>query len=836
MKRLASILILGIISICSWAQVPENASNSYLKYQKLSAENAGKAELFNALTQCYIDNMAAVQSFKEDDPRHKAAKEAVISIWPGLSSAATYYDSKDKKKAVWFSRAYVDVSTSEVFRSEKFAKDGYYPTIVFYAASNSFNMRDYESAIRYFKEYLATGEQKHNYNVKKYLAVAYVNIKNYKQAKLALDEAIAMNPTDYELLAWAINVCVESEDNKLLQKYLSKALTIKPNDKHLLDIQGKLYEDRGNYLDALNIYSSLFTQNPTNLSYAKHVALNNYNLGVLFTNKASLESDSKLSSQHNKKAVLYYDAAIPIIKEILKADPGLLQYHEALAIAYQQTGRKSEFDIVNKDISNLGGRALSSGNVPSLMAYSSSKQSEDVSIVGNEKQSEEVPQYTQYAKQYVEERIEKWQAKDPYETIDEYKSRVTVKTREFKIKELLKEAENSYIKLYARDVNVSDLRLCPYDAEHEVFLAESCFGDVLIPVPRANNEARIFESSWKGVQCMNPRYAISDNRIILQGLTFVTPMGKTYRFDGKNAKDYVQTEVDMQFADINYDNLNDARYKTAISPSKKVKISVGISDVDKNIPETKAINDRTFAVIIANEDYDMVADVPMALNDGKTFSLYCEKTLGLPKNNIRLYENATYGIMRHAMSDISSIASAYGGDINVIFYYAGHGFPDESSKEAYILPVDGDGLHTDVSYSLNKLYSDLNGMSAKSVIVFLDACFSGSNRDGSMLASARGVALKSKQAAPQGNMVIFSAASADETAFPYEEKGHGMFTYYLLKKFQESKGGATLGEISSYVIDNVRQKSIVVNRKSQTPQISPSESLTDSWQKIRLKP
>ena len=313
-------------------------------------------------------------------------------------------------------------------------------------------------------------------------------------------------------------------------------------------------------------------------------------------------------------------------------------------------------------------------------------------------------------------------------------------------------------------------------------------------------------------------------------------MGKSYRFDDTDTKDYVQTEVDIQFADINYDNLSDTRYEKPKMPNKKVKVTVGGSDIDKNIPETKVNNDRTFAVIIANEDYDIVADVPMATNDGRTFSRYCAKTLGLPENNIRLYENATYGIMRHALNDIRNISSAYNGDINVIFYYAGHGFPDENSKEAYLLPVDGDGVHTDVSYSLNKLYSELNGMSAKSVIVFLDACFSGANRDGSMLVAARGIALKSKDAVPQGNMVVFSAASADETAFPYEEKGHGMFTYYLLKKIQESKGSATLGEISSYVINNVRQQSIVINRKSQTPHISSSGSFSESWEKIRLKP
>ena len=104
-----------------------------------------------------------------------------------------------------------------------------------------------------------------------------------------------------------------------------------------------------------------------------------------------------------------------------------------------------------------------------------------------------------------------------------------------------------------------------------------------------------------------------------------------------------------------------------------------------------------------------------------------------------------------------------------------------------------------------------------------------------MLASARGIALRANRELPQGKMVIFTAASGDETAFPYTEKGHGLFTYFLLKKLQETAGDVTLSELSSYVTDKVRQQSVVTNRKSQTPNISASASLEGTWQEIRMK-
>ena len=104
-----------------------------------------------------------------------------------------------------------------------------------------------------------------------------------------------------------------------------------------------------------------------------------------------------------------------------------------------------------------------------------------------------------------------------------------------------------------------------------------------------------------------------------------------------------------------------------------------------------------------------------------------------------------------------------------------------------------------------------------------------------MLASARGVTIKAKSASPKGNMVVLSAAQGDETAYPYQEKGHGLFSYYLLKRLQESKGESTLAELADYVKEQVVKKSLVVNGKQQTPTIIPSLSLGDSWRQWTLK-
>ena len=125
-------------------------------------------------------------------------------------------------------------------------------------------------------------------------------------------------------------------------------------------------------------------------------------------------------------------------------------------------------------------------------------------------------------------------------------------------------------------------------------------------------------------------------------------------------------------------------------------------------------------------------------------------------------------------------------------------------------------------------------MDVEATVVFLDACFSGTQRDGKMLLKSRGVAIKPKHEIPQGNVIVLSATTGDETAMPYTKQGHGIFTYYLLKKIKATQGNCSLGELNDYVFEEVSKQSIVVNGKPQTPTITTSFNL-NNWKELKLK-
>ena len=435
--------------------------------------------------------------------------------------------------------------------------------------------------------------------------------------------------------------------------------------------------------------------------------------------------------------------------------------------------------------------------------------------------------FSWFAKTYVESRVNAWQKKGEFEKTSDWQTRVNESTRNRMINELAREAEQQFIKKYGENITYT---LGRYDADNEVYLITGNDMELLVPVPIA--EAPAFKQNWESV-VKTPKYFIENDRLAVAEVAFTMPGGKTYRYSNAASLQYTMAEVSYNFDPIEIAVPETTAPAAGRQTVNRVTVTAGKSDVDVNIPQGRTTRDRTFAVIIANENYTKLSPVAYALNDGKTFGQYCRQTLGLPETNIRYYGDATYGTMLAAMSDIKKIATAYEGDIEVLFYYAGHGAPDEQ-QEAYLMPVDAYGVGSEACYSLARLYKELGGLGARRVTVFLDACFSGSTREGTMLASARGVAIKPRSASPTGNMVVFTAAQGDETALPYGSQGHGLFTYYLLKKLQESGGKVTFGELGDYLTEQVSRRSQVVNRKSQTPAVLVSPSLGATWQTTPL--
>jgi len=170
-----------------------------------------------------------------------------------------------------------------------------------------------------------------------------------------------------------------------------------------------------------------------------------------------------------------------------------------------------------------------------------------------------------------------------------------------------------------------------------------------------------------------------------------------------------------------------------------------------------------------------------------------------------------------------------GTDTELIFYYAGHGLPDENTKTPYLIPVDVNASNLASAISLNSIYRKFAETGAQKITIFLDACFSGGARAQSLLA-ARSVRIKPKEEDISGNMIVFAASSGDQSALTYQAQKHGLFTYFLLKKLKETNGTVTYSDLAKYLKTNVGVEALRVNGKSQDPDVQVSPTHSENWE------
>jgi formylglycine-generating enzyme required for sulfatase activity len=226
-------------------------------------------------------------------------------------------------------------------------------------------------------------------------------------------------------------------------------------------------------------------------------------------------------------------------------------------------------------------------------------------------------------------------------------------------------------------------------------------------------------------------------------------------------------------------------------------------------------NDDAIAVIIGNKTYDgSIPEVSFAHNDADAFRKFVIEGLGYRDGNIIDLRDATFNQMVTVFgNDKTHEGKLFDyirpGESDVTVFYSGHGVPGLKDKQAYLLPRDGDPNRAEISgYPIATLYKNLNKLPARTIRVFIDACFSGETPKGMLVNSASGISISPRPPKGSSRMVILTAAQGDQLASWDEDAKHGLFTKHLLealygaadgKKYGDSNGKVTLGEVGDYL-------------------------------------
>ena len=223
------------------------------------------------------------------------------------------------------------------------------------------------------------------------------------------------------------------------------------------------------------------------------------------------------------------------------------------------------------------------------------------------------------------------------------------------------------------------------------------------------------------------------------------------------------------------------------------------------------------AVIVGVESYsDIGTKALFAERDAESVKSYV-RALGVPERNIAFLigsKAVRSGIAKTVEGWLPRLAKP---DSRVYFYFSGHGAPDIKTGEAYMVPWDGDPNFLDTTaYPLSRLYQKLGELRAKRVLVAIDSCFSGAGGRSVLASGARPLVAKIDTGAPPAKLTVLSASGSNEISGSLEDKGHGVFTYFLLKGLDAGK--TTPKALAEYLTPLVQDEARRLNR-DQTPQL-----------------
>ncbi len=266
----------------------------------------------------------------------------------------------------------------------------------------------------------------------------------------------------------------------------------------------------------------------------------------------------------------------------------------------------------------------------------------------------------------------------------------------------------------------------------------------------------------------------------------------------------VSVSLNQQLQQTNQVVIKGVKQESLIIPTFSL-----IADIDKNLPTTKMNNPDAIAVVIGNSSYYKTKSVDFATNDARSIKNYLINVLGFKEGNILYKENATLGDFSMLFGTKESTRGKLANTIkegisDVFIFYAGHGAPGLKDNKGYFVPVECDPNYVENSgYQLDIFYQNLAQLKAKSVTVILDACFSGAN----VFEKISPIVIRIKDPVLLiNNAVVITSSSGTEVSTWYDEKEHGMFTYFFLRAIQDREksdsnndGNLSYQEIFDYI-------------------------------------
>lgn len=236
------------------------------------------------------------------------------------------------------------------------------------------------------------------------------------------------------------------------------------------------------------------------------------------------------------------------------------------------------------------------------------------------------------------------------------------------------------------------------------------------------------------------------------------------------------------------------------------------------------------AIIIGIADYKNLTKAEYANDDARVFYDYAIRALGVKPENIKLLVDQDAEEVEIIKAFKSWLPNRSKSTTDVYVFYSGHGLPTADGQGLYLLPPRTDrDFMSRTAIQFQEINADLQAAKPKSVTIFMDACFSGQARSGeTLITNARPLTLKVEKKLFPDDFTVIAASQADQISSSSPDLKHGIFSYFLMKGMEgdadgNKDGKITLGEMQTYLVENVGRQAGMMGRK-QEPQLIGDES------------
>ena len=221
-------------------------------------------------------------------------------------------------------------------------------------------------------------------------------------------------------------------------------------------------------------------------------------------------------------------------------------------------------------------------------------------------------------------------------------------------------------------------------------------------------------------------------------------------------------------------------------------------------------DEKYYALIIGNNDYDKLEDLDNAVNDAKDLEKVLREKYGFETTLLTDKKSGD------TLDAIINFTKNRDKQDNILIFYAGHGQLEKKQKRGYWLPTDA-GATQDSKWISNLNIKDLIGASdAKHILLIVDSCFSGSLMRGSgeNKSVEKLTATSIKRLQVKKTRLVITSGGNEEVADGIGDSKNSVFAEPLIRALKENTNVIRSIELFQTV------QNYVINNANQTPEHS----------------